>query len=285
MGSSRRASQLSEVPSPGRPSGQAASGTTRERDGRKWEDVPIEDVFGMLEVGSEGLSSDEAAARRDRYGRNAIEEKRRNPVLTLLGFFWGPIAWMIEVAALLSAIVGHWSDFIIIVVLLLFNAAVGFWHQFQAENAVDALKRQLALRARARRDRRWSELDAVELVPGDVVRLRLGDIVPADVKLFAGDYLSVDQSALTGESLPVDMTAGAMAYSGSIVRQGEMTAVVVATGESTFFGRTTKLVESARPTSHFQRAILAIGDYLIYLSLGLVFALVVIELFQGIPLL
>ncbi|MEJ2292508.1 MAG: plasma-membrane proton-efflux P-type ATPase [Deinococcales bacterium] len=247
--------------------------------------MPVEDLFEQFESSPEGLPGDEAAARLERYGRNAVEERRESPLLKFLGFFWGPIAWMIEVAAVLSAVVGHWTDLIIIVVMLLFNALVGFWHEFQASNAVDALKKQLALRARVRRDGRWAQIDAAELVPGDVVRLRLGDIVPADVKLVDGDYLSVDQSALTGESLPADKATGDLGFSGSVVRQGEMTGLVVATGGSTFFGRTARLVAGAKPESHFQRAILDIGDYLIYLSLGLVAALVVVELSRGTPFL
>jgi len=283
MASSRHLPHPSELAPRERRASAAPSGG--ERDPRSLEGVPVDDLLRQLEADRDGLSNQEAAARLQRYGPNAIAEKRKNPLLTLLGYFWGPIAWMIEVAAVLSAVVGHWTDLIVIVVMLLFNAAVGFWHQFQAENAVDALKKQLALRARARRDGKWVEIDAALLVPGDVVHLRLGDIVPADVKLFAGDYLSVDQSALTGESLPADKGEGGVAFSGSIVRQGEMSAVVAATGDHTFFGRTTRLVEGARPESHFQRAILAIGDYLIYLSLGLVAALVVVELFRGTPFL
>ncbi len=137
---------------------------------------------------------------------------------------------MIEVAAVLSAIVGHWVEWSIISFLLLFNAVVGFWQAHQAANAVDALKKQLALKARFNRDGQWAEIDAAQLVPGDIVRLRLGAIIPADVQLSEGDYLSVDQSALTGESLPVDKNVGAVAYSSSVAKQGEMVALVTATG-------------------------------------------------------
>ncbi len=284
MASSRR-THPSETASPERSSRSAAVPGSEGGDPPSWEDRSVDEVFRSLQAGRDGLSAEEAAARLRQYGPNTVQEHRKSVWLALLGFFWGPIAWMIEVAALLSAVVGHWTDFVVILAMLLFNAAVGFWHQYQADNAVNALKRQLALRARVRRDGRWAEVDAAELVPGDVVHLRLGDIVPADVKLFDGEFLSIDQSALTGESLPVDKGAGDVGFSGSIVRQGEMTALVAATGDRTFFGRTARLVEGARPESHFQRAILAIGDYLIYLSLGLVAALVVIELFQGIPFL
>ncbi len=188
---------------------------------------------------------------------------------------------MIEVADLLSGILRHWDDVIIVSILLVFNAAVGFWQEHTAADAVAALKRQLALGATVRRDGRWSKIDASELVPGDLVRLRLGDIIPADVFLAEGDYLRLDQSALTGESLPVDKQHGDLAYSESIAIQGERTALVTATGERTYFGKTTRLVAQAKPVSHFQKAVLTIGDYLIFLSIALVMVLVLVELFRG----
>ena len=192
---------------------------------------------------------------------------------------------MIEAAAILSAIVRHVADLIIILVLLIFNAVVGFWQEYKAANAVEALKKQLALKARVRRDGEWMEVDAARLVPGDVVRVRAGDIIPADLKLSEGDYLSVDQSALTGESLPVDKKHGDVAYSGSIAKQGEMAALVVNTGDATYFGKTARMVATAKPISHFQKAVLQIGDYLIYLSLGLVAVLILAMLSRGTPLL
>jgi H+-transporting ATPase len=254
----------------------------QEAGGHRLEDKPIEDALRELQTDPrQGLSEGEAQRRLEQYGPNTIAEEKRNPLLKFLSFFWGPIPWMIEVAAVLSAIVQHWVDLTIIAVLLVFNAAVGFWQEYQAANAVEALKKQLALRARVKRGGQWKEVDAQNLVPGDLVRLRLGDIIPADVKLIGGDYLSVDQSALTGESLPVDKRPGDVAYSGSIAKQGEMDAVVTATGASTYFGKTTRLVASAKAVSHFQRAVLTIGDYLIYLSLGLAAILVLSMLFRG----
>jgi H+-transporting ATPase len=225
-----------------------------------------------------GLSTAEAERRLEQFGRNALEERQVTLLQRLLPFFWGPIPWMIEVAAILSALVRHWADLAIILTLLLFNAAIGFWQEHKAASALDALKRQLALKARVRRDGRWQPTAAETLVPGDVIRVRLGDVIPADAKLTDGDYLSVDQSALTGESLPVDKQVGEIVYSGSAAKQGEMVALVTATGEQTFFGRTAKLVESAGAVSHFQKAVLAIGDYLIYVSLALVSILIIVQL-------
>jgi H+-transporting ATPase len=240
-----------------------------------------EELFAALASSPSGLSSPEAEVRLAQYGPNALTEKKVNPILKFLRYFWGPIPWMIEVAAVLSAIVRHWDDLCIITALLVFNGIIGFWQEFKAANALEALKEQLALTARVLRDGRWRAIPAPELVPGDVIRIRLGEIIPADVKLFEGDFLSVDQSALTGESLPVSKKAGEVGYSGSVARQGEMLALVTGTGRNTFFGRTASLVQSAGAASHFQKAVLHIGDYLIYLSLGLVTVLIAVQFERG----
>ncbi len=230
-----------------------------------------------------GLSQAEAEKRLAQYGPNAIEEKKTSAILKFLSYFWGPIPWMIEIAAILSGLVRHWADFWIILGLLAFNAGVGFWQEFTAGNAVEALRKQLAMRARALRDGTWQEIDAKLLVPGDVIRIRLGDVIPADVKLIEGDYLSVDQSALTGESLPVSKQTGEEAYSGTVVKQGEVMAEVSATGAQTKFGKTASLVQQAQTVSHFQKAVLSIGDYLIYVSLALVVILVLFQLHRNAP--
>ncbi len=231
----------------------------------------------------QGLSSDEATQRLAQYGPNALQEKHVSVLRRLLGYFWGPIPWMIEVAAVLSALVQHWADFWIIFALLVFNASIGFWQEFTAGNAVAALMKQLALRARVRRDGQWQEIDAQQLVPGDIVRIRLGDVIPADVKLVEGDYLSVDQSALTGESLPITKRTGDEAFSGTVVKQGEVVAEVIATGANTRFGKTASLVQQAKTVSHFQKAVLSIGDYLIYVSLALVALLIIVQLHRQMP--
>jgi H+-transporting ATPase len=251
----------------------------------RFEDLSIDDVLRELNADRDkGLATEEARLRLERYGPNAIQEKRTSAIKGLLLFFWGPIAWMIEIAAVLSALVRRWEDFVIIVAMLLINAGVGFWEEFKAGNAIDALKHRLALRARTLRDGQWAELAAAELVPGDIVELRLGNIVPADCKLIDGNYLTVDQSNLTGESLPVDKKQSALAYSGSIVRMGEMRAVVTATGMNTYFGHTARLVESAETRSHFQQAVLKIGNFLILITLALIALILVVALFRHSPL-
>ena len=176
------------------------------------------------------------------YGPNEIAEHKTNPLLKFLSYFWGPIPWMIEIAVILSGAVGHWPDFFIILLLLVANGVVGYTEERQAGNAIEALKAKLAINARVKRDGAWVTAPARELVPGDVIRLRLGDIVPADARLLDGDEIEVDQSALTGESLPATRAAGDAVFSGSIVRQGEIGALVYATGTHTYFGKTAELV-------------------------------------------
>ncbi len=244
----------------------------------------IDDLDGLykkLDSGPEGLSASEAKQRLEKVGPNALEEKKVNPILKFLSYFWGPIPWMIEAAAILSLISQDWVDFIIIMILLIFNSLVGFWQEFQAGNAVEALKKKLASTSRVLRDGSWISVKAAELVPGDVIRIRLGDIIPADVAMIDGDYLSVDQSAMTGESLPVNKKIGDTGYSGSVAKQGEMIGIVTATGASTFFGKTTELVMSAESTSHFQKAVINIGHFLIYTSLALVTILIIVQLTRG----
>ncbi len=225
-----------------------------------------------------GLSSDKVARLLQQYGPNVLEEKKVSPIKKLLGYFWGPIPWMIEVAAILSATVRHWPDFFVIVALLIFNAGVGFWQEYTAGNAVEALKKELAQKARVLRDGAWKVINSAGLVPGDIIRIRLGDVVPADAMIVEGDYLSVDQSALTGESLPVTKKQNEEIFSGTVVKQGEVLAEVTTTGKNTRFGKTAGLVEQATTVSHFQKAVLTIGDYLIYVSLVLVAILILVQL-------
>lgn len=231
-----------------------------------------------------GLTSAEAARRLAQFGENAIIEKQVSPLRKLLRYFWGPIPWMIETAALLSGAMERWEDFSIIMAMLALNAGVGFWEEYKAGNAIEALKQRLAPIARVLRDGKWQDLPARLLVPGDVVLVKLGNIVPADIELRAGNYLSVDQSALTGESLPVDKKKGDPAYSGSIVRQGEMRAIVTATGMNTYFGKTAGLVSAADQRSHFQRAVLRIGNFLILMTAGFVALILAAALIRHSPL-
>ena len=247
--------------------------------------LPLAEVEKKLGSSPDGLSQAEAQKRLTQYGPNEIEEKKTNAFLKFLTYFWGPIPWMIEAAVILSAVAQHWPDFGIILLLLLANAVVGFWEEHQAGNAIAALKAKLAIEARVKRDGKWITLAARELVPGDVIRVRLGDIVSADARLLAGDPVEVDQSALTGESLPATRKPGEAVFSGSIFRQGEIDAMVYATGANTYFGKTAQLVQEAHTVSHFQRAVLKIGDYLIVLAVALVAVIITVSLFRGDPIL
>ncbi|MGB8076479.1 MAG: HAD-IC family P-type ATPase, partial [Gallionella sp.] len=243
--------------------------------------LPMAELQAKLNSSPDGLTQAEAAKRLNQYGPNEIEEKEVNAFLKFLGYFWGPIPWMIEAAVILSAVDRHWPDFFIILVLLVANAVVGFWEEHQAGNAIAALKAKLAIRAQVKRDGKWISPAVRELVPGDVIHLRLGDIVPADARLLEGDPLEVDQSALTGESLPAERKAGEAVYSGSIIRQGEIDALVYGTGSNAYFGKTAQLVEEAHTVSHFQRAVLKIGNYLIILAVTLVIVIIAVALFRG----
>jgi H+-transporting ATPase len=241
----------------------------------------IDELLSKLSAQKSGLSTSEAEKRFGQYGPNEIVEKKVNPLKKFLSYFWGPIPWMIEAAVIMSAVIQRWPDFTIILTLLMVNAIVGFWQEHKAGNAIEMLKQRLSVQARVLRDGKWQETPAGKLVPGDVVRLRLGEIVPADVKLIDGDYLLADESALTGESLPVEKHLSDVGYASSIIKQGEMNALVVNTGSRTFFGKTTKLVEQAKTPSHFQKAISKIGDYLIFLAIGLVIVIFLFSIFRG----
>ncbi|MCC0002298.1 MAG: plasma-membrane proton-efflux P-type ATPase [Methylobacteriaceae bacterium] len=233
---------------------------------------------------AEGLSDAEATRRLAQFGENTLAEHRVGVIERLAHFFWGPIPWMIEVAAILSGLLRHWDDLSIILAMLFINAGVGFWQEYKADNAIELLKRRLALQARVRRDGVWKDIEARLVVPGDLVLVKLGNVVPADLKLVDGAYLSVDQSALTGESLPVDRKIGDDVYSGSIAKQGEMSGVVTATGMNAYFGKTAGLVQQAKRTSHFQRAVLRIGNFLILITIGLVLVIGLAALFRHDPL-
>ena len=247
--------------------------------------LPMAEVEKKLNSSPDGLTQAEAEKRLTQYGPNEIEEKKTNLLLKFLSYFWGPIPWMIEAAVILSGVVGHWPDFLIILVLLVSNACVGFWEEKEAGNAIEALKAKLAIKARVKRDGKWVNPAARDLVPGDIIRLRLGDIVPADARLLDGDELEVDQSALTGESLPATRKSGEAVFSGSIVRQGEIGALVCATGTKTYFGKTAQLVQDAHTVSHFQKAVLKIGNYLIMLAVVLVAVIIGVAIFRGDPIL
>ncbi len=230
-----------------------------------------------------GLTEEEVKRRLKEYGLNEIPEKEEPLWHRIFRRFWGPIPWMIEIAAILSASVQKWEDFTIIIILLFVNAGVDFWQEHKALSALKVLKEKLAKKTIVLRDGEWKEIDAKYVVPGDIIKLKIGDIIPADVKLIQGDFILVDQSALTGESLPVTKKAGDIAYANSIVKQGEMIAVAVATGLNTYFGKTVKLVAKAEreQKSHFQEMVIKVGNFLIVMTLIIVALMILFELNRG----
>ncbi len=243
--------------------------------------LTIEETLAKLSTSTEGLSETEAEKRISEYGKNEVSEKRESPVLRFLKKFWAPVPWMLEVAVVLTFVLGKFLDMYIILFLLVFNGVIGFTQEKRAENAVELLKQRLNVKARVRRDKAWKIVEASALVPGDIIHVRSGDIIPADLKLMDGRIL-VDQSALTGESVAVDFGKNDLAYSGSIVKSGESTGVITATGSKTFFGKTTELVKTAKSESHLEKLILSIVKYLIVIDAALVVILVVYSLLTGV---
>ena len=233
-----------------------------------------------MATSAQGLTSNEAQKRLAKDGPNAIIATEEPLWHKAVAYFWGPIPWMIEAAALISFLRHDWPDFFVVMGLLIYNAAVGFWQDAKAANALAALRKGLALKAQVLRDGKWLSIDATELVVGDVTEVTAGEIVPADLLLIGGSYLSIDQAALTGKSLPVGKAVGDVAYSGSIAKQGDMQGAVTAIGNATFFGRTAKLVASAGAKSHSQKAVVQIGDFLILLAGALAVVLVGVQVYR-----
>ncbi|MGA3289593.1 MAG: plasma-membrane proton-efflux P-type ATPase [Candidatus Bathyarchaeia archaeon] len=233
---------------------------------------------------AKGLTSDQVKERQRRYGLNEVAEKQPNPVLAFAKKFWGLTAWMLEVAIVLSFVLGKYLDVYIITALLLINAILGFIQERQATRAVGALKQRLQLKARVLRDGVWQTLNAAEVVPGDVIRARLGDFVPADFKILDAEA-TVDQSAITGESLPIDKKTGDIVYSGSLVRKGEVTGVVNATGIHTYFGKTAQLVQLAKPKLHMEEVISSLMKWLLVLVVSLLVITAVVSWVRGVNLL
>uniref|UniRef100_A0A3B6U0B3 Plasma membrane ATPase n=1 Tax=Triticum aestivum TaxID=4565 RepID=A0A3B6U0B3_WHEAT len=234
------------------------------------ENIPLEEVFDNLRCSREGLTAEQARQRLQIFGANKLEEKEESKVLKFLGFMWNPLSWVMEAAAIMAIALANggnkppdWQDFIGIITLLVINSTISFIEENNAGNAAAALMARLTPKAKILRDGRWTEEDAAILVPGDVISIKLGDIIPADARLLEGDPLKIDQSALTGESLPATKGPGDGVYSGSTVKQGEIEAVVIATGVHTFFGKAAHLVDSTNQVGHFQKVLTAIGNFCI----------------------
>ncbi|MFN3396157.1 MAG: plasma-membrane proton-efflux P-type ATPase, partial [Thermodesulfovibrionales bacterium] len=237
------------------------------RNTSEYEKFSIDDALKSLETSMDGLIVSDVENRLKIFGYNEITEKKKNPLLEFLLRYWGPMPWLLELAMAISFILRHYLEGIIIFVLLTVNAVIGHMHSRGSQRAVELLKKKLAVQAKVLRNGKWITKEAREIVPGDIIAVKLGDIIPADAKILSGE-LSIDQSALTGESLPVNATQSGIVYSGSVVRQGEARCVVVNTGMNTYFGKTVELVKIAKPKSHQEEVMMAIVRYMMYLGIA-----------------
>ncbi|KAG6556739.1 hypothetical protein Mapa_001683 [Marchantia paleacea] len=252
------------------------------------EHIPLEEVFEQLRCTRQGLTKAEGEERLLIFGHNKLEEKSESKILKFLGFMWNPLSWVMEAAAIMAIALANgggrppdWQDFVGIITLLVINSTISFIEENNAGNAAAALMARLAPKSKVLRDGIWAEQDAVILVPGDIVSIKLGDIIPADARLLEGDPLKIDQSALTGESLPVTKHPGDGVYSGSTCKQGEIEAVVIATGVHSFFGKAAHLVDSTNQVGHFQKVLTAIGNFCICsIAIGMLVEVVVMYAIQ-----
>jgi H+-transporting ATPase len=252
------------------------------------ETIVIEDVFKLLQCEETGLSDEEAARRLAIFGPNRLENEEQNPFLQFLSFMWNPLSWVMEAAALVAIALSNgegrapdWQDFVGIVLLLLINSAIGFYEERNAGNAVKALMDSLAPKARVRRDGKWREIESAELVPGDMIAFKIGDIVPADCRLSEAINVSIDQAALTGESLPSSKKLADQCFSGSTCKQGEAEGVVISTGPNTFFGRAASLVgQDDDTTGHLQKILAQIGSFCL-VAIGIFVFLEIVVLYPA----
>jgi H+-transporting ATPase len=237
------------------------------RSTSEYKKISLEETLKSIETSTDGLTESEVRKRLVTFGYNEIVEKKKNPLLEFLLRYWGPMPWLLELAMGLSFLLRHYLEGIIIFVLLTVNAVIGHVHSRGSQKAVELLKKKLAIKAKVLRDGKWVMKEAKEIVPGDIIAVGLGDIVPADARMMSGE-LSIDQSALTGESLPVETRQADMIYSSSVVRRGEARCAVVNTGANTYFGKTAELVKTAKPKSHQGEVMMTIVRYMMYLGIA-----------------
>ena len=250
-------------------------------DGLETENIQA--TLDRLKAGASGITDEEAARRIKEYGPNVINEKKVSPVVKFAMKFWAPVPWMLEITVILTYFFGKYLDMYIILFLLVFNAIVSYLQEMKAQDAIEVLKKRITVSARVLRNGSWKTVDASSLVPGDIVHLRMGDIVPADVKIMDGEC-QADQSMLTGESMPVKKVKENVLYSSSVMKRGEATGVVAATGSSTIFGKTAQLVNVAGAKSHLETLILDIVKYLVIMDLSLIVVLLIYSVYRGISL-
>ncbi|KAH9923449.1 plasma-membrane proton-e [Epithele typhae] len=252
------------------------------------ETIVVDDVFKLLQCDENGLTDEEANRRLELFGPNRLESEEQNPFLQFLSFMWNPLSWVMEAAALVAIALSNgesrppdWQDFVGIVTLLLINSGIGFYEERNAGNAVKALMDSLAPKARVKRAGQWREIESAQLVPGDMIAFKIGDIVPADCRLTEAINVSIDQAALTGESLPQSKKTGDQCFSGSTCKQGEAEGVVISTGPNTFFGRAANLVgQDDDTTGHLQKILAQIGSFCLVV-IGIFVVAEILTLYAG----
>ncbi|KAJ7193551.1 hypothetical protein GGX14DRAFT_477986 [Mycena pura] len=252
------------------------------------ETIVIDDVFKLLQCDENGLTDEEAQRRLELFGPNKLEQEDQNPILQFLSFMWNPLSWVMEAAALVAIALSNgehrapdWEDFVGIVLLLFINSAIGFYEERGAGNAVKALMDSLAPKAKVKRGGSWLEIESANLVPGDMISFKIGDIVPADCRLTEAINVSIDQAALTGESLPQSKKLGDQCFSGSTCKNGEAEGVVISTGANTFFGRAASLVgQDDDTTGHLQKILAQIGSFCL-VAIGIFVVAEILVLYAG----
>jgi len=231
----------------------------------EYKDLSVEKTFGLLVTSENGISENEAKQRIQQIGYNEIKEEKKNPLLDFLSRYWGPIPWLLEIAMIISFAVSHYLEGIIIFVLITANAIIGYMHSRNSQKAVELIRGRLTINAKVLRDGKWSVIKAKNIVPGDIISVGLGDIVPADAQVISGE-LSIDQSVLTGESLSITASPSHSIYSASVVKRGSAKCVVLNTGAHTYFGKTAELVKTAKPKSHQEEIMMTIVKYMMYVG-------------------
>ncbi len=254
-------------------------------DRKTAEGLSIEEALKQLNSGKDGLSEDEAKKRLEQYGLNEIQTKKQNVLIKFLSKFIGTIPLMLYIIIAISIVLNKYIDAYIVIGLLIFNGITSFLEEYKADNTLELLKNKLSVLVKVERGGEWKTVQSKFIVPGDIIRIRLGDIAPADCKIIESDYLSVDQSMLTGESLPVDKKTNELVFSSSVVREGEATGVVISTGKNTAFGKTAELVKIAKTRTHLEASIFRILEYLLVLDVALIAAIFIGSYFFGIQLL
>ena len=232
----------------------------------EYRDISINKTLALLETSIIGLSENEARKRIGLFGYNEVKKQLKNPITEFLLHYWGPMPWLLELTMILSGFLGHYTELIIIFILLTINAVIGFVNNRKSQKAIKFLEQKLSIKTKILRDQKWVIRDIKEIVPGDVISIGLGDIVPADAKILSDTIITVDQSVLTGESLPVDAAKSGIAYSGSIVKYGESQGVILNTGINTYFGKTVELVKTAKPKSHQEQIMFSVIRYMFFIS-------------------